>query len=107
MHLYLKHVGTLHKVAGQVGSIAFRGWRPELRDGLDLGGGEYYKFERSGVEIVLVCNDAEHPEVYVEERKEYPFYFYSHGRMNGDKALEEVRESLAKSGLTCKIHEDT
>ncbi len=105
MYLYLKFDGQLEDVARYVASNTLQGWDIELREGLNLGGGEYYKFERLGAEVILVCNDADHAEVFIEERKEFPFYF--HWRDGGDEILEEIRAKLIAAGVVCELHEDT
>jgi len=106
MHLYLKLEGSLEDAARKVADLALRGWTAQLREGLNLGGGEYYKFERPSSEVLLVCNDEDHPDVFYQERKEFPFYLYCYGQENGDHVLEEIRRSI-ESTVTCEMHEDT
>jgi hypothetical protein len=105
MHLYLSASGQLEEVAGKLHRQAFQGWRAQLRDGLNLGGGEYYNFERPGAEVLLVCNDEDHAEVFIEERRSFPFYLYA--RKGGDTALEEIKSSLDAIGVISELHEDT
>ena len=107
MHLYLKIEGSLEDVARKIGDSVLRGWTAQLREGLNLGGGEYYKFARPGSEVLLVCNDEEHPDVFYEERSEFPFYLYCYGSRNGDQVLEEIRRLLDGTGVICEMHEDT
>ena len=105
MHLYLRLTGQLDGVAKKIEELALRGWSSQLREGLNLGGGEYYKFEHSGAEVLLVRNDEDHAEVFIEERKEFPFYLYA--RKGGDLALEQIKVSLVANNVICELHEDT
>lgn len=83
MHLYLKSEGTLEATAKLI-AAALPTHQFQLRDGLNLGGGEYFKFFDADSEILLVCNDEDHPEVLVEERISFPYYCYVH---KGDIAI--------------------
>jgi hypothetical protein len=105
MHLYIKSLGSLEDVAHLVASAALQGWQSELREGLNLGGGEYFKFERPGAEVLLVCNDGDHPEVFIEERSQFPYYCYVWE--GSDKVLEQMKAALDSRGVTCEMHEDT
>src|SRR5580700_3821544 len=99
--LYLKLDHSLEKVAHRVGEIALPGFRSELRDGLNLGGGDYFKFAGDGAEVLLVCNDADHAEVFVPERAEFPYYCYV--RKGDDSIIERMQNALSAAGITCKF----
>jgi hypothetical protein len=105
MHLYIKSSSPLEDVASQVSLVALRGFESELRDGLNLGGGEYFKFAKDSAEVILVCNDAEHAEVFVEARSEFPYYCYVW--RGADSLLEEMLTALSREGITCELaHEE-
>ncbi len=104
MHLYLKSERSFRETAQLVGEIALPNHDSELRDGLNLGGGEYYKFFREDSEVLLVCNDEDHMEVFVEEKSSFPFYCYT--RKGGDSILEAMLSSLKKAAFECELGEE-
>lgn len=101
MELYVKTELHLQELAEQVSKKALKSFRRELRDGLNLGGGEYFKFFNEESEILLVCNDADHAEVFVESRMEFPFFFYV--RRGPAEALTRLSMALSKEGLVCEL----
>jgi len=103
-NLYINSALSLDELAGYVAKTAMSGYAQEKRDGLNLGGGEYFKFSRDGVEILLVCNDAEHPEVFVESQEQFSYYCYA--RRDAQAALDQVFLSLSKSGLACEFADE-
>ena len=104
MHLYLKLNGTLAEAADLIASAALPTYERQLRDGLNLGGGDYFKFSDATSEVLLVCNDSEHMEVFVEERANFPFYCYV---WRGDKGkLGAMLASLQGAGIECEIGDE-
>jgi hypothetical protein len=103
-HLYISSTLSLDQLAGYVANTAMPGYTQEKRDGLNLGGGEYFKFSQNDIEILLVCNDTEHPEVFVESREQFPYYCYA--RRDAQAALDQVFLSLSKSGLICEFADE-
>lgn len=104
MHLYLKSNRTLEETAHSIGRIVLPYHDCQLREGLNLGGGEYFKFSSAESEILLVCNDEEHMEVFIEERAAYPFYCYS--RKGGIEVLEQMLSSLRSAGFECELADE-
>jgi len=79
------------------------GFQFQLREGLNLGGGSYYKFFDDETEILLVCNDEDHAEVYVEAEKEFPFYCYY--RSGDVDLLRKVQSDLSTQGVECELRD--
>lgn len=104
MHLYLKVEGTLEETADIVAAVALPGHERQLRDGLNLGGGEYFKFISAESEILLVHNDTDHLEVFVEERASFPFYCYA--RNGGADTLDAMVLPLRAAGVICELGSD-
>ena len=102
--LFLRLSGSLEKVAQRVGAVALPKFHAELRDGLNLGGGDYFKFAGEGVEILLVCNDADHAEVFEPERADFPFYCYVW--KGDDVMLESMQDALSAAGIENEIEEE-
>lgn len=101
MHLYLKSDRSLEETANSIVEVALPSYERQLRDGLNLGGGEYFKFFTNESEVLLVCNDKDHFEVFVEERASFPFYCYA--RKGGDAILEAMFSSLKHAGFECEL----
>jgi len=99
--LFIRSSLTLAEIADLAHRAAFYEFTCELRDGLNVGGGDYYKFCRGRDEIILVCNDLAHGEVFRPERSEYPFYFYS-SRLD-DESFTQVKVALERAGVVCSI----
>jgi hypothetical protein len=78
-----------------------QGFRCELRDGLNLGGGDYFLFSRGDEEIVLVANDAGHAEVFIPDRATFPYYFYVY--QGPEALLDPIRAALSTSGIACDL----
>lgn len=104
MQLYVKCDLPLPALAEQVSMGALGNFRHELREGLNLGGGEYFRFFNERSEILLVRNDPDHAEVFVESRAEYPYYFYV--RKGPAEALKELSIALTKTGYVCRLAND-
>ncbi len=102
--LYLKLSGSLEEVARRVRAAAFPTFRSQVRDGLNLGGGDYFEFTGDGSEVLLVCNDADHAEVFVPERAEFPFYCYVW--KGEDRMMESMRQVLNEAGIASEIEEE-
>jgi hypothetical protein len=99
--LFIRSSLAFAKTADLVHRVAFPDFTFELRDGLNVGGGDYYKFYRGRDEIILVCNDLAHGEVFRPERSEYPFYCYA-GRLE-DESFTQAQVALEGAGVDCRI----
>lgn len=104
MKLFIQSPLTFEALAKQVNEIALPGFDCELRDGLNLGGGEYFKFSQSPVQVLLVCNDAEHAEVFLPERASFPFYCYLW--KGSDEMLEKMAQTMASNGIACDVGDE-
>ena len=97
-------LGRSKEAAKQIGDSALRGWQSELCEGLNLGGGDYFKFTDGSVDVLLVCNDADRAEVFVESRWEFPYYCYV--REGNDSLLERMRMELASADILSELDEE-
>lgn len=101
MKLFLNVPLSLEEVASAVGKIALPDYPPQRREGLNLGGGDYFIFTKKSSTVLLVCNDDRHAEVYVESQKAFPYYLYVlRGR---DGVLEKAHKALSKKGIECRL----
>ena len=104
MHLYIKSDLSLEEVAVRISERVLPGYESQLRDGLNLGGGEYFKFSRDDKQILLVCNDDEHLEVFMEAYQAFPYYCYA--RKGADDLLDEMKVALSQQGFECELGDD-
>ncbi|HEY1717242.1 MAG TPA: hypothetical protein VGH42_02985 [Verrucomicrobiae bacterium] len=65
----------------------------QARDGLNIGGGQYFYFETFGLELFLIRNAG---EVLVPEMADYNFYFYAQNPKNLHQDLSEITNHLAQ-----------
>ena len=88
-NIYIKYDGQLDDLAiyikskFNIGDVNPSG-KEQHRDGLNVGGGEYYCFELLGLELNLVVNQG---EVLEEEYAEYQYYLYI-------KPLTEIEDEI-------------
>ena len=73
--------------------------QPELRDGLNIGGGEYYRFLCSGESLYLIDN-ANH-EVKLEDLPDADFYLYF--RISPSEISQSLEDWLSHSLFDAKI----
>jgi hypothetical protein len=99
--LFIQAPLTFAEIANLVRGVALPDFESELRYGLNVGGGDYYRFRRGREEIFLVCNDLAHGEAFRPERSECPFYCYA-GGLN-DKYFTQAQVALQDAGLDCRI----
>jgi hypothetical protein len=104
MQLYLQSKLSFAEVAALVGRVALPDFASELRDGLNLGGGDYFQFARNGTEVLLVCNDTDHAEVYVPSRGDWPYYCYVW--RGSEEVLEAMGATLSKKGVTSELADE-
>jgi hypothetical protein len=88
-HVYLKYEGSLNELASHLKSILNIPDKnisqlEQLREGLNVGGGEYYYFEFFGLEINLISNKG---EVLEEEYHEYQYYLYTHTELTVENSI--------------------
>jgi hypothetical protein len=62
--LYLKSALKLEQLAEEINRVALSGFTRSFRDGLNRGGGNYCSFVSENAEVLLVHNDARHPDMY-------------------------------------------
>jgi Co/Zn/Cd efflux system component len=67
-------------------------------------GGEYFKFSRDGVEVLLVSNDNDHAEVFVPSKAAFPYYCYV-WRGSRD-VLDGMHAPLFASGIDCELSDE-
>lgn len=104
MRLYIKSNRPLEEIANSIVAVALPDHECQLRDGLNIGGGEYFKFFTANSEITLVCNDADHLDVFAEEKASFPFYCYP--RKGGNATLEAMHSFLKITGLECELDDE-
>ncbi|NWJ42609.1 MAG: hypothetical protein HXX12_16730 [Geothrix sp.] len=98
MKLFVKSERTFNELAALVKQECLPDYGMELRDGLNLGGGEYFKFSHAQSEILFVQN---HSEVFVESMKDFPFYFYI---LKGSTApLKPLHKSISDLEFVCVL----
>lgn len=85
--LFFHDPREFNELADLVVSVALPGFTKSLHVGLNLGGGDYYKFESGGSEMLFVHNDPDHADVYVPEYAAYLYSLYIH---RGDPALLDM-----------------
>jgi hypothetical protein len=89
MVVFIKSNKELTLLAEQIGkALSLPGG--ELRYGLNIGGGDYYRFDTCGLEICLIRNQG---EVEREGAKEYQYYlelFSTNMELKPDKWFEFV-----------------
>ena len=94
MQLYIKSDLSFEDLANKIKSLGLPTYEMELRDGLNLGGGEYYKFSQGVSELLFVQNQN---EVFVDSMEDFPYYFYV---FNGSPApLQPLKETLLALGI--------
>ena len=97
--LFFHDPREFNELADLVVSVALPGFTKSLHVGLNLGGGDYYKFESGGSEMLFVHNDPDHADVYVPEYAAYLYSLYIH---RGDPALLDMASTaLEKIGISC------
>ena len=99
--LFIQSDDSFLQVAELISKVALVDFVYEERDGLNIGGGDYYKFRRGREEVFLVCNDLVHGEVFRPDRAEYQYYCYT--KHENDATLEAMRLALTVAGVTCGI----
>ena len=104
MQLFLKSPLSFHQVAELIAAKVLRGFDVQERDGLNLGGGNYFLFESGDTEVVLVSNDGDHAEVFVPSRKDFRFYCYVW--RGAETILDKMLTALSETGLVGELAGD-
>ena len=104
MELYLKTNLTIREVADKIASRILVGFVVQARDGLNLGGGDYFLFERDRTEVILVSNDTDHADVFVSSRQTFPYYCYV--CRGSQDILERMLDALPSIGLEGELGND-
>ena len=103
MQLYLKTRMSFREVAVLLASRVLPDSELEERDGLNMGGGDYYSLKSGGTEVILVSNDADHAEVFVPTREAFRYYCFVH--RGPEDTLARMLASLP-SGLDGELADD-
>jgi hypothetical protein len=100
MVVFIKLDGTLEKVAEEIRKPL--NLPPgELREGLNIGGGEYYRFQVCGLEIYVIKNRG---EVEYKEMSEYPYYISISGKTW--RVFKEIKERVEFDDLISRYLAD-
>jgi hypothetical protein len=102
--LFLKTALPFRGVADQLASRVLGGFEVQERDGLNLGGGEYFMLKNGDTVVVLVSNDADHAEVFVPSHEEFRYYCYVW--RGPEEILERMFAALPGADLAGKLAED-
>ena len=101
--LFAKLALPLEQAAERIVQVALPTYIYQLRDGLNIGGGSYIRFEKDDTQIMLVCNDQMHPDVFVPSRREFPHYCFVY--RGSAELLDAMRSSFISSGIQCELGE--
>jgi hypothetical protein len=104
MQLFVKSTLSFEAEAEQIAAIALPGYQHECGDGLNLGGGDYYKFWRDDSVVLLVVNDAAHSEVFIPARSEFSYYLYV--RRGPESVLGAAAAALSGNGILCELADE-
>jgi hypothetical protein len=109
-NIYLKYDKSLHDLAIYIKSKFNIGDKnpsgiAQYRFGLNVGGGEYYRFELLGLELNLVVNQG---EVLEDDYSEYQYYLYINQLLDIEDgifsgAVHLMEEVLKKQGIITAI----
>ena len=103
MNLYIKCTLSFQEVAEQIRRILVE-FDVQERDGLNLGGGDYFLFSCGDLEVVLVSNDPARADVFEPARAAFPFYCYVH--RGPQDILGRVLAALPMSGLEGELGDE-
>ena len=76
-----------------------------LRDGLNLGGGDYYSFASGEGKVCLVHNDSDHEEVFVPEYADATSSIYVY--IGEESLLDLIAQRLAEARLDTFVAEES
>jgi hypothetical protein len=99
--LYLKSALKLEQLAEEINRVALSGFTRSLRHGLNRGGGNYCSFVSENAEVLLVHNDARHPDMYVPARAAFAYYCYLWAGQ--DQVLEAAQVAMRNHGIDCAL----
>jgi hypothetical protein len=99
--LFVQDSRTFVQLARVIREAALSGFAQSLRDGLNLGGGDYYLYERNGTKVLLVHNDSDHPDIFVPAHAGCAFSMYVHS--GDDSLLDAVCRDLNAAGVRCYL----
>lgn len=102
--LFILGAHDFAELARTVNDFALIGYTRQLRNGLNIGGGDYYLFELTGRKVVLVHNDVDHPDVFVPAHSESLFSMYVYA--GDDDILNSARRALGNTGLECYLADE-
>jgi hypothetical protein len=99
--LFVQGSWTFAHLAQVIGEAALTGYAQSLRDGSNLGGGDYYLYERDGKKVLLVHNDSAHPDVFVPDHAACNFSLYVHS--GEESILDAACQTLSEAGIGCYL----
>jgi hypothetical protein len=102
--LFIQGSNDFAALAETINEVALVGFTRQLRDGLNIGGGDYYLYELTGRKVVLVHNDVDHPDVFVPSEVRSPFSMYVFA--GDDGILDAACRALTEAGLQCHLADE-
>ena len=102
--LFIQGSWNLAHLAQVIRDAALSDFKQSLRDGLNLGGGNYYLYERNGEKLILVHNDSDHPDVFVSDHAACGFSMYVHA--GDDSVLDAACRALTEAGIRCYLAQE-
>jgi hypothetical protein len=102
--VFVRDSRKLGDLAQAVQVAALVDFKLTLRDGLNLGGGEYYSFEQGPTIVLLVLNDRDHADVFAPQHADCRFSLFVY---RGDGSiLAAVNERLNASGIAAYVADE-
>jgi len=101
--LFTKLDLPLAQAADRIIEVALPTYDSQVSDGLNIGGGTYTRFANGETEIILVCNDEMHPDVFLPSHKEFPYYCYVY--RGSPAVLDAMRSCFITRGIQCEFGE--
>lgn len=102
--IFIRDSRSLEQLARAVQLAAMPDYTVTLRDGLNLGGGDYYSFASDKATICLVYNDSEHEDVFVPEYADATSSIYVY--IGEESLLDFIAQRLTEAGLDAFVAEE-
>jgi hypothetical protein len=99
--VFIRDLRKFDELARAVHAIALSGCSMSLRDGLNLGGGDYYSFESDATRVILAYNDPAHPDVFVPEHAECAYSLYVY--LGDASILHRACQCLNQAGIAAYL----
>jgi len=110
MELYVKSDLSLAEFGKLVGTQALQSYHAELRDGLNIGGGEYFSFKKPTTSYssskeprtnIVLCKNR--GEAHIPLMADFLYYFYVYE--GSDDLLRQLAAALENHGLSVKFED--